>query len=260
MPKPKNYRWICPQCGKGKNAPSRLRKDDPRRYCLDCSGKPGVLTLVERYAPTLEKKRAKKRAKSQAKAAKKAKAKRERERPRKEAKRRAKRERRKRKRDQQEWRERYTRDVQPSDIDETLYKRVGNGDPYREMHITVLRVVGQVGQVLRYVPKWASALKDQIGRAIPYTKGVDHSQAVNHWAHELGRFVTKQKGIEDALIAVWAAEPRRVLPYVVGQYNLPGLPESLRQTAAEIEADLAGEPSPLLTRFNRRVVRKMVSP
>lgn len=49
-------RWVCPTCGSGINGPERPRKDDVRRYCLDCSAKTG--RLVERTCPALEKQRA----------------------------------------------------------------------------------------------------------------------------------------------------------------------------------------------------------
>lgn len=55
MPKPKQYRWVCPRCGAGKLAPSRPRKDDVRRYCLACSERTG--RLVRRLSPALERQR-----------------------------------------------------------------------------------------------------------------------------------------------------------------------------------------------------------
>ncbi len=53
-------RWVCPACGSGVNAPERPRKNDVRRYCLTCSAASGW--LVERTAPSLERKRARKTA------------------------------------------------------------------------------------------------------------------------------------------------------------------------------------------------------
>ena len=61
--------WKCPLCGKGKRAASRLRKDATARFCLDCSATSP--TLVERFAPSLEKKREAGKARSKAKAEKK---------------------------------------------------------------------------------------------------------------------------------------------------------------------------------------------
>jgi hypothetical protein len=49
-------RWVCPNCSSGVNAPERPWKNDVRRYCLRCSEKSGI--LVERIAPSLERKRA----------------------------------------------------------------------------------------------------------------------------------------------------------------------------------------------------------
>lgn len=46
MPKPKRYRWNCPQCGSGKLLGKRPKKNATGRYCLDCSEKTGY--LVER--------------------------------------------------------------------------------------------------------------------------------------------------------------------------------------------------------------------
>lgn len=48
-------RWQCPHCQHGCLAPTKPRRDDVRRYCLDCSRKTG--RLVERVAPALERKR-----------------------------------------------------------------------------------------------------------------------------------------------------------------------------------------------------------
>lgn len=56
MSKPALKRWVCPRCDAGVLAPSRPRKDDVRRYCLDCSKKTG--RLVERTCPALDKARA----------------------------------------------------------------------------------------------------------------------------------------------------------------------------------------------------------
>lgn len=39
-------RWRCDTCGRGVNAPARMRRDDTRRFCLACSTKTG--TLVQR--------------------------------------------------------------------------------------------------------------------------------------------------------------------------------------------------------------------
>ncbi len=52
----RNARWTCPKCGNTCLAPRRPRRDDVRRYCLDCSAATG--RLVERTAPALEKQRA----------------------------------------------------------------------------------------------------------------------------------------------------------------------------------------------------------
>lgn len=49
-------RWVCANCGGGLLAPSRLAKNDTRRFCLDCSA--GSKRLVERSAPKLERQRA----------------------------------------------------------------------------------------------------------------------------------------------------------------------------------------------------------
>jgi hypothetical protein len=68
--KTKRKRWVCPQCQHGLLAPSRPRRDDVRRYCLNCSKKTG--RLVERLCPTLEKKREKTAARHAVKRQKKA--------------------------------------------------------------------------------------------------------------------------------------------------------------------------------------------
>lgn len=67
MAKAKLIRWVCPSCEQGKLAPSRPRRDDVRRYCLSCSAKTG--RLVERSAPSLERRRQTGAERSRAKAA-----------------------------------------------------------------------------------------------------------------------------------------------------------------------------------------------
>ena len=59
-------RYVCPNCGSGKLAPERPRRDDVRVYCLACSEKTG--RLVKRVSPALERKREAGRARSVAKA------------------------------------------------------------------------------------------------------------------------------------------------------------------------------------------------
>lgn len=51
-------RWVCPSCGSGVLAPSAPRRDDIRRYCLDCSKRTG--RLVERSCPALDRERERK--------------------------------------------------------------------------------------------------------------------------------------------------------------------------------------------------------
>lgn len=62
--KPKK-RWVCPLCNGGVLAPERPRKDDVRRWCLDCSRKTGRMT--ERTCPALDRARTEKKAKVAAK-------------------------------------------------------------------------------------------------------------------------------------------------------------------------------------------------
>jgi len=49
--------WKCPQCGKGRRAPSRMEKDDTRRYCLPCSA--DAPRLIRMECPVLENRRTK---------------------------------------------------------------------------------------------------------------------------------------------------------------------------------------------------------
>lgn len=58
---------MCPSCGGGVNGPERPRRDDVRRYCLDCSTQTG--RLVERTCPALDAKRVASRERAAAKAA-----------------------------------------------------------------------------------------------------------------------------------------------------------------------------------------------
>lgn len=60
-------RWECPRCGTGGLAPERPRRDDVRRYCLDCSKATG--RLVERTCPALDRARVARRGKAAAKRA-----------------------------------------------------------------------------------------------------------------------------------------------------------------------------------------------
>lgn len=62
-------RWVCPECGAGKLAPVRPRRDDVRRYCLPCSERTGRLT--ERVAPSLERARTEQTERRKAQAARK---------------------------------------------------------------------------------------------------------------------------------------------------------------------------------------------
>lgn len=67
----KQRRWVCGECNDGVLAPSKPRRDDVRRYCLDCSKRTGK--LIERTCPALDRERAA----STAKRTERAKAKRE---------------------------------------------------------------------------------------------------------------------------------------------------------------------------------------
>ena len=58
MAKPRQTRWICPDCGNGRLAPTRPRREDVRRYCLPCSEATGK--LVERHSPAMLKQRERK--------------------------------------------------------------------------------------------------------------------------------------------------------------------------------------------------------
>lgn len=49
------HRWTCPRCESSTLGPERPRRDDVRRYCLDCSAKTG--RLVERTCPVLDARR-----------------------------------------------------------------------------------------------------------------------------------------------------------------------------------------------------------
>lgn len=55
MAKVQNRIWRCPDCEGGIRAPSRLRKVDARRYCLDCTAQTGK--LVERVCVARETKK-----------------------------------------------------------------------------------------------------------------------------------------------------------------------------------------------------------
>lgn len=61
MPRPQRRLWVCPLCDDGVLAPSRMRKNDVRRFCLACSKTTG--RLVERTSPALERQRAAAKAK-----------------------------------------------------------------------------------------------------------------------------------------------------------------------------------------------------
>lgn len=74
MAKGKRTRWICPDCGSGVMGPRQPRRNNIVRYCLECSGRAGV--LIERTAPALQRERERKSASAAAKSA----AKRQRER------------------------------------------------------------------------------------------------------------------------------------------------------------------------------------
>jgi len=65
----KRYRWVCPQCGVGKNLGARPRANATARFCIACSERGGI--LVERVAPKLVARRAAGRERSKAKQQKK---------------------------------------------------------------------------------------------------------------------------------------------------------------------------------------------
>lgn len=71
-------RWVCPVCGQGALAPERLRQNDSRRYCLQCSAKSKFLVLRE--CPVVDRIRAKEAARRRERAVTKKFAKEERER------------------------------------------------------------------------------------------------------------------------------------------------------------------------------------
>lgn len=52
-------RWVCPDCGKGALAPSKMTEVDVRRYCLPCSKRTGKLVRRTCPALTVERERAK---------------------------------------------------------------------------------------------------------------------------------------------------------------------------------------------------------
>lgn len=64
--------WRCPECGSGVRAPQQPRRNDTRRFCLDCSAQSPI--LVERICPANERRREKSVARSRAKASGKAQA------------------------------------------------------------------------------------------------------------------------------------------------------------------------------------------
>jgi hypothetical protein len=70
MTKTKRVRWVCPECGVGALGSTRPRANASVRFCFPCSTDAGV--LVERTAPSLERKRAAAKTRAKEKAAKKA--------------------------------------------------------------------------------------------------------------------------------------------------------------------------------------------
>ena len=75
MVAPQRKRYVCPLCGTAVLSPSRMAKDDVRRFCLRCSERTGK--LVARVSPVLERQRRR----SKERTAKKAATKRHREAP-----------------------------------------------------------------------------------------------------------------------------------------------------------------------------------
>jgi hypothetical protein len=49
------HKWVCPDCGGTKMAPSRMKAEDSRRFCFGCSEVRG--TLIRRTCPVLDRKR-----------------------------------------------------------------------------------------------------------------------------------------------------------------------------------------------------------
>jgi hypothetical protein len=154
----KQYRWICPKCDAGKNAPSRLRKIDVRRYCLSCSEREGI--LIERIVPKFETKREAAKKRAQAKAARK----RAKDAPKRQAIAAANRATRKRLAALKRFERKFT--IVSSDLPGPGWHRIGSPDlnQYRHVRVTVHVHEDQFGRgspqtiATYWVPSWAHAI------------------------------------------------------------------------------------------------------
>lgn len=132
-------------------------------------------------------------------------------------------------------RRRHTHDV--DDLPGPGWDRVDPGrvNEYCRMRVTVRVLPPGIHSdtTWYFVPSWAIELVAFVGTRGPMSHyGVTLLIA-------LGVFI-KAEGLHDALVAVHAAEPRLVVPFIVEQYSdrLPRLPKWLRPHTDAIRADL----------------------
>jgi hypothetical protein len=214
----KQYRWACPRCGSGVNAPSRLRRDDTRRYCLYCSEKTG--RLVERECLVRKRKQAKAKAKRAVTA---------------KAKRAATADDRKCKRQYALARARAHRESIAAAAERNARARalttILRTEPDRALwapvRITFFEEAIALGVPCAksataggiYVPRWYMALRDHCTIHPPIKLPAS-----------LIRTILRDELLVDAVTAVAAIDPQAVLPYLIDNYTFP-IPSGIKARA-----------------------------
>lgn len=217
--KPKRYRWVCPDCEAAIHAPSRMKADDVRRFCLECSGRTGF--LVARACPVLDAKRSAKRKRAQQKAATKAKRKRQKTWRSTRSREAERAEQRRVQKELAAWRRAHTERREPTEFDVGI---TTNADYYRGLGVRV--VVGSFGR--SYVPAWAFAIDKELANA--GLLDADRAGTYEGLGGQLVRWVYNSNDIRSALNALIAGQASReeLVRFMLEHYPFP-IPQALRE-------------------------------
>lgn len=218
VPKPKQYRWVCPECETAIHAPSRMRSNDVRRYCLDCSDATGF--LVERACPVLDRKREASRQRSQKKAATKARRKRRKTAAREARAKAADRGYKQQNQERAAWRRARTEYREPTEFDRRI---IADPDYYRGIAVKV--IASRQGT---YVPRWAMAIDNDLAKA--GRLDADQSDLYESLIRSLVRWVYSDETVRNALNALVGgkASERELVAFVLENYPFP-IPTAIRE-------------------------------
>lgn len=234
MSAPKNHRWVCPHCGRGVNAPSRLRKDDTRRYCLPCSERTGRLAERECLAHLRKQAKARKRRSDKAKRerAKTADARKQRT----EQLRALRREARDHQQQADERRARYEAltIVATSEPDVSLWVRTTRTrfEAALDLGVECATYNRAGGLSNMFVPRWYFAIVTRLEKR--------HALPIEHLPRRLAvtgliRFVARDAQLQDALRAVANLNPDGVLPFIADNYPFP-IPDGIVELIEQLQS------------------------